>query len=531
MTESTDFDVLIVGAGLSGIGAACHLVRSGSQKSFAILERRDAVGGTWDLFRYPGIRSDSDMLTFGFGFRPWLGTKVLADGPSIKQYIAETADEYGVTDHIRFGHQVVKTSWSTQAGRWTMDVLVDGEPVTYTSRFLIGATGYYDYDNGHRPEFPGEENFEGRIIHPQLWPEDLDHTGKRVVVIGSGATAITLVPTMAPDAEHVTMLQRSPSYIMPVPADDPLASSLAKLGVPAGFIYRSGRVRNIILQQAVYKLCRAQPALARKVLLRSVRTRIGPNVDMKHFTPSYAPWDERLCVVPNGDLFRVLRRGEASIVTDHIEEFTPTGIRTRSGEEIDADIVVTATGLRIQLAGGASVEVDGEQVDTRDRMLYKGVMMDGVPNAMFVIGYTNASWTLKADLASEYFCRLLAHMDAHGHDQVVATAEDDQRTDVSVMGDSMRSGYIQRGDAVMPRQGKSLPWRIRNDYVRDAGVLRRGGGGGRGRGAAGGAAPPPRPASWPSPASPRQYAGLWRAMRVSRWRRPAVDSSRATARR
>jgi cation diffusion facilitator CzcD-associated flavoprotein CzcO len=473
MTD-TDFDVLIIGAGISGIGAACHLVRSGSDKSYAVLERRAAVGGTWDLFSYPGIRSDSDMLTFGFGFRPWNGTKVLADGPSIKKYVAETAEEYGVSEHIRFGHRVTKASWSTSEGCWTVDVVVDGRPVAYTSRFLVGATGYYDYDQGHRPAFPGEEDFAGQVVHPQFWPADLDHTGKRVVVIGSGATAITLVPTMAPDAEHVTMLQRSPSYVMTVPATDPVASPLAKIGVPAGLIYRSGRIRNILLQQAVYKLCRSQPALARKVLLRAVRAQVGPDVDMKHFTPSYNPWDERLCVVPNGDLFRSLRRGEASIVTDHVDTFTETGIRTRSGQEIPADIVVVATGLKIQLMGGAELEVDGERIDTHDRLLYKGVLMEGVPNAMYVIGYTNASWTLKADLASEYFCRLVRHMDEHGYSKVVAVADDDDRTDVSVMGDSMRSGYIQRGDAVMPRQGRRAPWRIRNDYLRDAPVLRRG---------------------------------------------------------
>ena len=480
MTASTEVDVLIVGAGLSGIGAACHLLREETGKSFAILERRAAVGGTWDLFTYPGIRSDSDMLTFGYSFRPWVGTKVLADGPSIKQYLAETAEEYGVAEHIRFGRRVLKASWSTATGRWTVEVDASGEREVYTSRFLVGATGYYNYDQGHRPDFPGEEAFcgaGGRIVHPQFWPEDLDYAGKRVVIIGSGATAITLVPAMATGsgkAGHVTMLQRSPSYMMPVPEHDPVASPLARLRVPTGLIYRSGRLRNIVLQQAVYRLCRARPALARKVLLAAVRAQLGPTVDMVHFTPSYDPWDERLCVVPDGDLFRVLRRGEASIVTDHIDTFTETGIRLRSGAELPADLVVSATGLQIQLAGGAELEVDGKTVDTRDRMLYKGVLMDGVPNSMFVLGYTNASWTLKADLASEYFSRLLKHMDAHGHDQVLPVADDADRSDVSVMGDSMRSGYIQRGDAVMPRQGRRMPWQIRNDYLRDAPMLRRG---------------------------------------------------------
>jgi cation diffusion facilitator CzcD-associated flavoprotein CzcO len=480
MTETHEFDVLIIGAGLSGIGAACHLVREDTGKTFAILERRAAVGGTWDLFTYPGIRSDSDMLTFGFNFRPWNGTKVLADGPSIKQYVADTAEEHGVSEHIRFGRQVTKASWSTEAGRWTVEALADGRREVYTSRFLVGATGYYNYDEGFRPEFPGEEDFcgaGGQIVHPQFWPADLDYAGKRVVIIGSGATAITLVPAMATGARaagHVTMLQRSPSYIMPVPETDPVASPLAKLRVPEGLIYKTGRTRNILLQQAIYKLCRSQPALARRVLLGAVRAQLRGRVDMKHFTPSYNPWDERLCVVPNGDLFRVLRRGEATIVTDHIETFTETGIRLKSGEELTADIVVSATGLQIQLAGGAEIEVDGVPVDTRERLLYKGVLMDGVPNSMLVIGYTNASWTLKADLASEYFCRLLKHMDEHGHDQVLPVADAADRSDVSVMGDSMRSGYIQRGDAVMPRQGKRAPWQIRNDYLRDAPLMRRG---------------------------------------------------------
>jgi len=476
LADTLDFDVLIVGAGLSGIGAACHLVRETKGKTFAVLERRDAIGGTWDLFKYPGIRSDSDMLTFGYNFRPWIGTKVLADGPHIKQYVEETAEEYGVTEHIRFGRRVVKAGWSSETGRWTVEAEVDGARETYSARFLVGASGYYNYDQGFAPTFPGQEDFRGQVVHPQFWPEDLDYAGKQVVVIGSGATAITLVPAMSTGegaAGHVTMLQRSPSYIMAVPAHDPVAGPLSKLRVPVGAVYKSGRTRNIVLQQAIYKLCRKQPALARKVLLSAIRAQLGPDVDMKHFTPSYNPWDERLCVVPNGDLFRVLRRGQASIVTDHIDHFTETGIKLKSGEELPADIIVTATGLQIQLAGGAEIEVDGEPVNTRDQLLYQGVLMEGVPNALFVIGYTNASWTLKADLASEYFCRLINHMDANGHTQVVPVAAAGDRAEASVMGDSMRSGYIQRGDAIMPRQGKKAPWKIRNDYFRDAPVLRR----------------------------------------------------------
>jgi cation diffusion facilitator CzcD-associated flavoprotein CzcO len=477
MPEPLEFDVLIVGAGLSGIGAACHLVRETKGKTFAVLERRDAIGGTWDLFRYPGIRSDSDMLTFGYNFRPWVGNKVLADGPHIKRYVEETADEYGVTEHIRFGRRVVRSSWSSEAGRWTVEAEVDGKREIYSAQFLVGASGYYNYDEGYTPNFPGQENFKGQIVHPQFWPEDLDYAGKQVVVIGSGATAITLIPAMATGdgaAGHITMLQRSPSYIMAVPAHDPVAVPLSKLRVPIGAVYKSGRTRNIVLQQAIYKLCRRQPALARKVLLGAIRAQLGPDVDMKHFTPSYNPWDERLCVVPNGDLFRVLRRGQAHIVTDHIDHFTETGIKLKSGDELPADIIVSATGLQIQLAGGAEIEVDGERVNTRDKLLYKGVLMEGVPNSLFVIGYTNASWTLKADLASEYFCRLINLMDENGHTQVVPVAEAGDRAETSVMGDSMRSGYIQRGDAIMPRQGKRMPWLIRNDYFRDAPLLRRG---------------------------------------------------------
>ncbi|MFC7486013.1 flavin-containing monooxygenase [Knoellia sp. CPCC 206453] len=473
MTDTTHFEVLIIGAGLSGIGAACHLVREDATTNFAILERREAIGGTWDLFTYPGVRSDSDMLTFGYGFRPWVGTKVLADGPSIKSYVEQTAAEFGVTDRIRFGRRVTKFSWSSQDDLWTVEATAADQREVYTCRFLVGATGYYNYDQGFRPKFPGEESFGGQIVHPQFWPADLDHTGKNVVIIGSGATAITLVPSMAKDAAHVTMLQRSPSYVMPVPETDPVASPLARIGVPARLIHRFGHRRNVLLQQGLYKFCRANPRLARRVLLGVARRQLRGKVDMAHFTPSYNPWDERLCVVPNGDLFKTLRDGEASIVTDHIETFTETGIRTKSGEEIPADLVVSATGLQIQLAGGASIEVDGEPVVVQDRLLYKGVLMEGVPNAMFVVGYTNASWTLKADLASAYLCRLLKHMASQGHTRVVPTATDAPHDEASILGDSMRSGYIQRGNSVMPRQGKAAPWRIFNDYYKDTPMLLR----------------------------------------------------------
>ncbi|WP_107657629.1 flavin-containing monooxygenase [Nocardia suismassiliense] len=469
-------DVLIIGAGLSGIGMACHLTREQTGRSYAILERRTAIGGTWDLFRYPGIRSDSDMFTFGYGFRPWIGTKVLADGPHIRQYVEDTAVEYGVKEHIHFGRKVTTARWSSEAGIWTVEALNEqtGDVETFTSNFLVGCTGYYDYDNGYRPEFPGEADFGGQIVHPQHWPEDLDYRGKRVVVIGSGATAITLVPAMSGDAAHVTMLQRSPTYITALPADDPVAVGMKLARVPAKIAYRAGRARNIALQRASFQLSRTNPAASRKLLLAAVRLQLGPNIDMRHFTPSYNPWDQRLCVVPSGDLFKVLRSGKASIVTDRIESFTETGIRLASGEELPADIVISATGLRVQMLGGTTLEVDGEPVVTRDRVVYKGALLDGVPNALMVLGYTNASWTLKADLAAEYFCRVLNHMKAHSYTRMVAVAEEGDRSPDSVMGGALTSGYIQRGDAVMPRQGVRGPWQVINNYFRDRKMLRKG---------------------------------------------------------
>ncbi|MFI5717338.1 flavin-containing monooxygenase [Nocardia sp. NPDC051750] len=468
-------DVLIIGAGLSGIDVACHLEKENTGRNYAILERRTAIGGTWDLFRYPGIRSDSDMYSFGYGFRPWRGTKMLADGAGIRRYIEETADEYGVTRHIRFGRKVVSASWAGSDNRWTVRATDEatGAEELWTSNFLVGCTGYYDYDNGHRPSFPGEETFTGQIVHPQHWPEDLDYRGKKVVVIGSGATAITLVPSMVDDAEHVTMLQRSPTYIASIPAEDPVAVGLTKVKSPAELTYQVGRARNIAVQQASYQLSRKQPALARKLFLNWVRMAVGPGVDMRHFSPDYAPWDQRLCVVPNGDLFKALRRGQASIVTDTIDTFTETGIRVGSGEEIEADIVITATGLTIQILGGATLEVDGEPVVTRDRVMYKGSLLDGVPNALMVLGYTNASWTLKADLAAEYFSRVLNRMRDHGYTRFVVEAQDSDRSEVSVMGGALSSGYIQRGDAVMPRQGTGGPWKVVNSYFRDRAYLRK----------------------------------------------------------
>ncbi|MFG3040858.1 flavin-containing monooxygenase [Streptomyces sp. NPDC048330] len=468
-------DVLVVGAGLSGIGAGCHLRAGSPGTTFVILERRAAVGGTWDLFRYPGVRSDSDMSTYGYRFRPWRGTKVLAEGELIRRYLQETADAHGVSERVRFGRRVVRADWSGEEGRWTVESVDESTGATEvrTARFLVGATGYYDHDAGHRPEFPGEEGFEGALVHPQHWPEDLDHTGKRVVVVGSGATAVTLVPALAEAAAHVTMVQRSPSYVLTLPVDDTFSRLLRGLRVPAGLVRRMGRARNIVLQHGLYALCRRAPRLMRKALLRAVRAQLGDGVDMRHFTPAYRPWDQRLCAVPGGDLFAALRSGRASVVTDRIETFTGTGLRVSSGEEIPADIVVTATGLRMRLAGGVDLSVDGEPVVLRDRVLYKGVLLDGVPNLAMVIGYANASWTLKADLACAYLGRLLAHMERRGLTVVTPEATAADRSSVSVLGDSLTSGYVVRADAVMPRQGTGGPWRFRNDYFHDRRALRR----------------------------------------------------------
>ena len=444
-------DVLIIGAGLSGVGAACHLRRQCPGKTFAIIERREAIGGTWDLFRYPGIRSDSDMYTFGYNFKPWTEPRVLADGPSIRRYVTETAQEYDVEQHIRFGRKVLRADWSSQKKHWSVEVQIEssGKKETWTASFLLGATGYYNYDAGYRPSFEGEARFKGRFVHPQHWPEDLDYSGKRVVVIGSGATAITLVPSMTDKAAHVTMLQRSPTYILSVPAIDTVAERLQRL-LPAKIAYRLNRTRNIGVQRFLYAASRRHPKLIRRLILGLIRKQVGDKVDMRHFTPSYNPWDQRLCVVPNGDLFKALRKGKASIETDVIETFTADGIKLRSGEKIKADIVVTATGLEVQMLGGVEMYVDGQPVIPKDHLTYKGMMLQDVPNAAMVIGYTNASWTLRADLVSEYVCRVLNYMDRKGYKVVIPRDFEDSASEDTVMG-ALTSGYIQRAADRLPR--------------------------------------------------------------------------------
>ena len=469
--NSPHFDVMIIGAGLSGIGTACQVSAEHPNKTIAVLERRERLGGTWDLFRYPGIRSDSDMYSFGYKFRPWQELKVLADGPSIRQYIADTATEYGIDEKIHYGLKIVTANWSTTESRWTVTALHEatGETRTYTCGFLISCTGYYNYDAGYLPAFPGADQFKGQFIHPQHWPEDLDYTGKKVVVIGSGATAVTLVPTMAADAEHITMLQRSPSYIFSVPAFDKISEILGRF-LPADWVWTLARKRNIAVQRYLFLACKRWPRQMRRVLLGQVRRHVGPDFDMSHFTPNYMPWDERLCAVPDANLFKVLRSGEASIVTDHIETFTEKGILLKSGRELEADIIVAATGLDIQMLGGMELSVDGEARKLNDQMTYKGVLVENIPNLAWVFGYTNAPWTLKSDIAGLYLCRLFKHMDDNGHTVATPLDIEDSAMDVGML-DQLQSGYVQRAKDTLPRQGTTYPWKVLMHYGKDSKML------------------------------------------------------------
>lgn len=465
-------DVLIVGAGVSGIGVACHLTQEYPEKRFAIIERRQDMGGTWDLFKYPGIRSDSDMFTFGYNFKPWVNPQTLADGPAIKSYVKEAAAENSVDQHIRYGRRMVAAEWSSDESLWTVTVELEngGGQEQYTCSFLMGCTGYYNYDAGYRPQFPGEENYKGFKIHPQHWPEDLDYTGKKVVVIGSGATAVTLVPAMADRTAHITMLQRSPTYIFSWPAIDPLSAFLQKY-FPKMWAYRISRFRNIRFQRYLYKISQKLPNFMRNRLLNAARKHLGDDVDMRHFSPEYGPWDQRMCVVPDADMFNVVREGKASVVTDHIETFTEAGIRLKSGQELEADIVITATGLSLQMLGGAEIRVDGKAQNLNDHLMYKSVLLEGIPNIGVIIGYINASWTLKVDIATEYVCRLLRHMDKKGYRKVMAIDDKGCRTDHVVFG-ALTSGYVKRANKVMPRQGTEGPWVMTQDYMRDANELR-----------------------------------------------------------
>ncbi|WP_416311320.1 flavin-containing monooxygenase [Pseudomonas sp. W03] len=464
------YDILIIGAGLSGIGTACHLIKEFPGKSLAILERRSRIGGTWDLFRYPGIRSDSDMLSFSYKFRPWNKRKVLADGPEIRQYIQDTATEYGITNKIQFGNKITSADWSSQQQLWQLTVLHEpsGKTKHYRCKFLVCCTGYYNHDDGFLPKFPGEENFKGVRVHPQHWPEDLNYKGKQVVVIGSGATAATLIPAMAGSAAHVTMLQRSPSYIYSLPSVDTVTAALSYI-MPASWAKSLGRKRNILMYRGIYLACRRWPKLMRAFFLSHVRRKIGPDVDMRHFTPKYMPWDERLCAVPNGDLFKAVRSGKASVETDHIERFTEKGILLKSGKELQADIIIAATGLKLQLLGGMSLSIDGQPCPIGEQMTYKGVLMENMPNFAWIFGYTNISWTLKSTISAEYLCRLFKHMAAYKLDVVTPYDNGNNATDQGILG--LNSGYIQRDQHLLPRQGKSYPWEVLHHYGRDKKML------------------------------------------------------------
>ncbi|MGB2712080.1 MAG: NAD(P)/FAD-dependent oxidoreductase [Conexibacter sp.] len=472
--EREHLDVLIVGAGLSGIGAACHLTADCPGKRFAILESREQSGGTWDLFRYPGIRSDSDMFTLGYSFKPWKEAKSIADGPSILRYIRETAREHGVEQHIRYCRRVVRAEWSSQDARWSVEVVRTdtGETERLTCNFLLGCTGYYRYDEGYTPEFPGIEQFGGQIVHPQHWPKDFDYAGKRIVVIGSGATAVTLVPAMAERAAHVTMLQRSPTYVVSLPGRDPIADFVRRL-LPPKVAYPIVRWKNVLLATAMFQISRRAPGFMKKLLRRGVERQLPPDYDVDtHFTPRYDPWDQRICLVPDADLFKAIREGSASIVTDQIETFTGQGLRLASGTELDADVIVTATGLNLQLLGGMGIAVDGRDVDMSETVGYKGMMFSGVPNAAVTLGYTNASWTLKADLCAEYVCRLLNHMDAHGYCTVMPRSPDPSLPTHPFL--DLASGYVLRSLDLLPKQGDRTPWRLHQNYARDILMLKRG---------------------------------------------------------
>ncbi|MEN9937615.1 MAG: hypothetical protein RLZZ387_4194 [Chloroflexota bacterium] len=465
-------DVLIVGAGLSGISAAYHLRTRCPAKRYAILEARDAIGGTWDLFRYPGVRSDSDMYTLGYGFRPWHEAKTFADGPSIRRYIRETARAYGIDRAIRFGHRVRRAAWSSATGRWAVEAErgPDKELVRLSCGFLFMCSGYYDYGEGYSPTWPGVERFRGRVVHPQHWPEDLDYAGRRVVVIGSGATAVTLVPELAKRAAHVTMLQRSPTYVVALPSEDRAVSWLRRR-VPPPVAYRLARWKSIGMGMLSYALARRWPGATRRAILNQARAQLGPQYDVEaHFAPSYNPWDQRVCVAPDGDLFRAIKAGRASVVTDGVEGLSETGVRLRSGQELAADIVVTATGLNLRLMGGAQLVVDDAPVDLGKTLTYKGTMYSGVPNLASAFGYTNASWTLKCELIAAYVCRLLTYMDRHGYTQCTPRRPRGRVVEAPALG--LTSGYVRRALHALPRQGPRGPWRMYQNYIRDLLSLR-----------------------------------------------------------
>ncbi|MRI34174.1 FAD-containing monooxygenase EthA [Endozoicomonas sp. OPT23] len=466
-------DVLIIGAGISGVGMACRLKNQCPDLSFQILERRESLGGTWDLFKYPGVRSDSDMLTFGFDFNPWNGADVLASGSSIKQYISETAHKFQIENQITYGIKVIQANWSTIDSCWTVTAFNErtGQQCLYKSRFMVSASGYYNFDQGYLPDWQDIHKFKGQVIHPQHWPDRAQYKDKKVVVIGSGATAVTLIPSMADDTSHITMLQRSPSYVYSLPSRDQIAITLKQL-LPEKWVYRLARARNIHLQRFVYKVSRQFPGLTRRFFLNKVRKQLTHIDSMQHFTPNYNPWDQRVAAVPDSDLFKAVNEGKASVVTDEIKNFNAHGIALKSGKQLDADIIIAATGLKLQAIGGMKLSIDGKPYDITKKMTYKAVLLQDLPNAAMLFGYTNSSWTLKIDLATDYVCRLLNEMTIRKAGSVIPTADDGQASSESVL-DSLTAGYVKRGSATLPRQGKDFPWKVTHDYKKDKKILKQ----------------------------------------------------------
>ena len=469
--QPDSFDILIIGAGISGIGVACRLARRFPDKRIGIVERRKAIGGTWDLHRYPGIRSDSDMFTYAYEIKPWSRPEILAHGEAIRAYLDETIDEFGIRDRIRFGLKVESADWRAASWHVVARDTDSGERIQLQTQFLVACTGYYDQDKGYMPDYPGVGDFAGKLVHPQHWPEALDYQDKNVVVIGSGATAATVVPAMAGVARHVTMLQRSPSYYFPVTKLDPVFT-ITRPFLPDRLAARLARGRNQRLQYLIFVACRRWPNLMRRLLLRHVKKELGPDVDMRHFTPRYAPWDERICVLPRDDLLEAVRTGVASVVTDTIDRFTRDGIRLASGQELAADIVVSATGFNLKVFGGIDVSVNGQPCPPNEKMIYKGVLVDGMPNFAVLFGYVNFAWTAKVDIAGEYLCRLFEHLDSTGCRIVTPRSRETAATTDSIM-NRLRSGYVNRGADGLPRQGSAEPWIVTHDYRRDRKTLLR----------------------------------------------------------
>ena len=465
--DKNHFDVVVVGAGISGIGAGCNLQKKCPNKSFVILEGRESFGGTWDLFRYPGIRSDSDMHTMGFRFKPWVDKRYIADGPSILNYLEETISENNLKDKIRYKHKVLSSSWSSSKSQWNLEVMnLDSENIeSFSCSFLLLCGGYYNYDEGYSPHFENQEKFNGLIVHPQKWPEDLNYHNKKVVVIGSGATAVTIIPSMSEEVKHITMLQRSPTYYMAAPDKDMIGHFFRKI-FPQRAAHFLTRWKNIFLGRYFYSRCVKNPEKVKKLLIDGVRAHLGDKYDIEtHFTPKYNPWDQRLCFVPNADMFEAIKSGKASVITDHIDQFTEDGIKLKSGKELTADIVITATGLNLQFLNGIDLKVDNSKVNVAEKMSYKGRMFSDIPNLAASFGYTTASWTLGADLTSEYVCKLLNYMDKNGYDYCSPVVGDDVEEEGAYL--NLSSGYITRALDKIPKQGSRSPWMSTQDYLTD----------------------------------------------------------------